>query len=65
MHLALMEDLMYARRAEFAQEALRCQREHALRQARPPRQGAPRSLPVLRWLRQWRPQGRRAPVAGS
>jgi hypothetical protein len=65
MHPGLMEDWMYVRRAQFAQEAARCQREHAVRLARPFRQRAPRSLPVLRWLRHWKPRGRTAPVTGS
>jgi hypothetical protein len=65
MHPNMMEHLMYARRAEFAREAARTQREHALRLARPSQPRAPRSIPVLRWLRQWRPQGRRAPVVDA
>jgi hypothetical protein len=60
-----MEYLMSVRQAEFAQEAVHRQREHALRLAQPPRQRAPLSLPVLRWLRQWKPRGRTAPVAGG
>jgi hypothetical protein len=65
MHPGLMEDLMYSRQAEFAQEAARRQRDHALRLARPSQPRAPQSIPVLRWLRQWRPQGHRAPVTGA
>lgn len=60
-----MEYLQSTQQTEYEREAARLQREHALRLARPSQQRAPRSIPVLRWLRQWRPQGRRAPVTGA
>jgi hypothetical protein len=65
MHPGLMEDLMYARQAEFAREAVRLQRERAVRQAQPARRTTFPSLSVRRRLRQYWPLGRTAPMAGG
>jgi hypothetical protein len=65
MHAVLGEYLMSTRQAEFAQEAARLQRDHGLRLTRPPRQRLQPRVSVLRWLRQWRPQGGCAPVVDA